>query len=147
MPTKTLSFPNARHLNQLYCGRAENLALVERQLGVTLATRDEWLKIDGPDTAIALAESFFNFLNDGRTQGLALRQPDFAKFLDAFARGEEAKLRALFAEPLVIATNRRSIVPKTIGQTRVLPQALSALYDRLHAVATELATGTTPASS
>ena len=34
-----------------------------------------------------------------------------------------------------------------IGQTRVLPQALSALYDRLHAVATELATGTTPASS
>ncbi len=126
MPSRTLSFPNARHLNQLYCGRAENLALVERQLGVTLATRDEWLKIDGPEPAIARTEAFFAFLNDGRTQGLALRQPDFAKFLDAFARGEDDKLRSLFAEPLVIATNRRSIVPKTVGQKLYLQAIQSA---------------------
>ena len=126
MPTKTLSFPNARHLNQLYCGRAENLALVERQLGVTLASREEWLKIDGEEAAVACAESFFNFLNDGRAQGLGVRQPDFVKFLEAFARGDEAKLRALFAEPLVIATNRRSIVPKTVGQKLYLQAIQSA---------------------
>ncbi len=125
MPTKTLSFPNARHLHQLYCGRTDNLALVEKQLGVTLATREEWLKIDGEEDAVARTESFFNFLNDGRTQGLGLRQPDFVKFLEAFARGEDARLRALFAEPLIVATGRRSIVPKTIGQKLYL-QAIQA---------------------
>jgi phosphate starvation-inducible PhoH-like protein len=125
MPTKTLSFPNARHLHQLYCGRTDNLALVEKQLGVTLATREEWLKIDGDEDAVARTESFFNFLNDGRTQGLGLRQPDFVKFLDSFARGEDARLRALFAEPLIVATGRRSIVPKTIGQKLYL-QAIQA---------------------
>ncbi|HQF37889.1 MAG TPA: PhoH family protein [Opitutaceae bacterium] len=125
MPTKTLSFPNARHLHQLYCGRATNLALVEQQLGVTLATREEWLKIDGEEAAVARAEAFFRFLDHSRAQGLVLRQPDFAKFLEDFARGEETKLRALLDEPLVIATSRRSIVPKTIGQKLYL-QAIQA---------------------
>ena len=125
MATKTLSFPTARHLNQLYCGKAENLALVERLLGVTLASREEWLKIDGTEDAVARAESFFNFLNDGRNQGLALRQADFVKLLEGFARGDDSRLRALFAEPLVVATNRRSIVPKTIGQKLYL-QAIQA---------------------
>ncbi len=31
-----------------------------------------------------------------------------------------------------------------IGDTRVLPQSLAAMYDRLHAVAAQLAAGTTP---
>jgi phosphate starvation-inducible PhoH-like protein len=125
MATKTLSFPSARHLLQLYCGRPENLGLVEQQLGLTVASRDEWLKLDGPETAVAMAESFFNFLNEGRAQGLTLRQPDFVKLLEGFARGDEAKLRALFAEPLVVTTSRRSIVPKTIGQKLYL-QAIQA---------------------
>src|SRR5690606_11590376 len=32
------------------------------------------------------------------------------------ARGEIEQLKALFAEPLVISTQRRTIVPKTLGQ-------------------------------
>ena len=125
MSIQTLHFPSARHLNQLYCGRPENLALVEKLLGAAVTTREEWLKIDGAETAVARTEAFFNFLNDGREQGLALRQPEFVKLLEGFAAGDEAKLRSLFAEPLVIATNRRSIVPKTIGQKLYL-QAIQA---------------------
>ena len=125
MSIQTLHFPSARHLNQLYCGRPENLALVEKLPGAAVTTREEWLKIDGAETAVARTEAFFNFLNDGREQGLALRQPEFVKLLEGFAAGDEAKLRSLFAEPLVIATNRRSIVPKTIGQKLYL-QAIQA---------------------
>jgi phosphate starvation-inducible PhoH-like protein len=36
--------------------------------------------------------------------------------LEGFARGEDSQMRRLFSEPLVISTNRKSIVPKTIGQ-------------------------------
>jgi phosphate starvation-inducible PhoH-like protein len=125
MSTQTLHFPSARHLNQLYCGRPENLALVEKLLGAAVTTREEWLKLEGEEAAVARTESFFNFLNDGREQGLALRQPEFTKLLEGFAAGDEAKLRSLFAEPLVIATSRRSIVPKTIGQKLYL-QAIQA---------------------
>jgi phosphate starvation-inducible protein PhoH and related proteins len=114
--SKTLHYPNARHLSQLYCGSEENLTRVERALAVRLVTRDEWLKIDGAPTAIAKAEEFFTLLNTGRTQGLAMRTADFIRLLENYTKDDGASLRSLFNEPLVIATKRKTVVPKTIGQ-------------------------------
>ena len=116
MSTKTLYYQNPRHLHQLYCGREENLLAVEKTFNVKLATREDWLKIDGADDDIARVEGFFTFLNDGRQQGLTLRNSDFTQLLDGFAQGNGAQMRTLFSEPLVITTNRKRIVPKTIGQ-------------------------------
>jgi phosphate starvation-inducible PhoH-like protein len=116
VPSKTLYYQNPRHLHQLYCGREENLLAVEQAFNVKLATREDWLKIDGAENEIARAEGFFTFLNEGRQQGLTLRNMEFAQLLEGFARGEDSQMRRLFSEPLVISTNRKSIVPKTIGQ-------------------------------
>ena len=114
--SKTLRYPNARHLSQLYCGSEDNLTRVEQTLAVRLVSRDDWLKIEGTDAAVAAAEEFFTLLNTGRTQGLALRTPDLLRLLAAYAKDGGVALRALFNEPLVIATKRKSVVPKTIGQ-------------------------------
>ena len=116
VPAKTLHFQSPRHLSQLYAGKEENLAHAERALGVKLVTREDWLKIEAPKEPLALAEEFFAFLNAARGQGMTIRTPDFARLVDSFAKGESDRWRALLDEPLVIATNRRSIVPKTIGQ-------------------------------
>ncbi len=116
MPSKTLYFPNPRHLHQLYGGRDENLGLVEQTLGVKLVTREEWLKVDGPSDAIARTETLFGHLNEARGQGVDIRTPDFTRIVDTFARGDDAELRALFGAPVVITTQRRTIVPKTLGQ-------------------------------
>lgn len=113
---KKLHFPSARHLQQLYGGKEDNLARVEQALGVRLVTRDEWLQIDGPAEAQARAGEFFDLLHAGRTQGLAVRTPDFLRLLQLYTRDSGASLRALFDEPLVIATKRKSVVPKTVGQ-------------------------------
>lgn len=124
MPSKTLHFPSPRHLSQLYAGREENLAHAERVLGVKLITREEWLKIEAPAAPLAVAEEFFGFLNSARGQGMTIRSPDFARLADSFARGDGIQLRALLDEPLVITTNRRSIVPKTLGQKLYLQSML-----------------------
>ena len=116
MATKTLHYPNPRHLNQLYGGRDENLAFAERHLNVKLVTREDWLKIEGDEKGVARTEELFGFLNEARGQGVAIRTPDFHRFVETIARGESAQLRALFGEPLVIATQRKTIVPKTLGQ-------------------------------
>jgi phosphate starvation-inducible PhoH-like protein len=115
--SKTLQFPNARHLSQLHCGSDENLVLTEKTLGASLVARDGALRIDGPVEAVARAEEFFNLLNEARTQGLALRTPDFVRLLQTYAAPDgPARLRTLFTEPLVISTTRKSVVPKTVGQ-------------------------------
>ena len=116
MATKTHHFPNPRHLNQLYAGRDENLAYAERAFEVKLTSREDWLKIDGSLGGITAVETLFGHLNDARNQGVVIRTPDYHRFVDMLARGEVEALRALFAEPLVISTQRRTIVPKTLGQ-------------------------------
>ena len=116
MPSKTLRFPSPRHLHQLYAGREETLAYAEQQLGVKLVTREDWLKVDGPDAAIANVDALFGFLNDARNQGVAIRTQDFHRFVDLIARGQIEQLRTLFGQPLVISTQRKTIVPKTLGQ-------------------------------
>jgi len=124
VPSKTLRFPSPRHLHQLYAGREENLAFAEQHLGAKLITRDDWLKIEGEEAAIARIESLFGFLNDARTQGVSIRTPDFHRFVETIARGEIDSLRALFGEPLVISTQRKTIVPKTLGQKLYLQSIL-----------------------
>jgi phosphate starvation-inducible PhoH-like protein len=124
MATATLHFPSARHLNQLYAGRPENLAAAERLLGVTLISRDDWLRLDGEAERLVAAETLFALLNEARTQGLAIRTPDFLRFAEGIARGEAADLRALFTNPLVVATQRKTIIPKTLGQKLYLQAIL-----------------------
>ena len=117
MASKTLRFPSARHLHQLYASREDNLAFAEKHLGVTLVSRDDWLQIDGPEASIAQMESLVGFLNEARTQGVQIRSTDFTRFVEMIARGESDHLRELFGKtPLVVATNRKTIVPKTLGQ-------------------------------
>ena len=124
MPAKTLHFQSPRHLSQLYAGKTENLAHAERALGVKLITREDWLKIEAPLEPLALAEEFFAFLNAARSQGMNIRTPDFARLVDSFAKGEATRWRTFLDEPLVIATNRKSVVPKTIGQKEYLRSVL-----------------------
>jgi phosphate starvation-inducible protein PhoH and related proteins len=122
--SKTLHFSNPRHLHQLYAGHEDNLTRAEQLLGVKLVTREEWLKIEAPAPAVAVTEELFTFLDQARTQGMTIRTPDFERILETFARGEGAQLRELVAEPMVIPTNRKSIVPKTLGQKFYLQSML-----------------------
>ena len=126
LSSKTLHFPSPRHLHALYAGREENLAHAERALGVKLISRDAGLKIEAPPVPLARAEALFSFLNDARGQGMTIRTPDFHRITDAFARDEGEQLRELTAAPVVIATNRKSIVPKTLGQKLYLQSMLVA---------------------
>lgn len=133
MSSKTLHFPSPRHLHSLYAGHEENLLHAERMLGVKLVTREDWLKIEAPAGTpaaaaakpIALAEALFGFLNEARAQGMTIRTPDFHRITDGFARGEGEQMRALIDEPLVIATNRKKIVPKTLSQKLYLQSMLA----------------------
>ncbi|HUR60478.1 MAG TPA: PhoH family protein [Opitutaceae bacterium] len=125
MPTKTIHYPSPRHAASLYAGREENLAHAERALGVKLTTREDWIKIEAPAEPLANAEALLGFLDRARSQGMTIRTPDFHRIADAFSRGEGAQLNTLLEEPLVIATNRKTIVPKTLGQKLYLQSMLA----------------------
>jgi phosphate starvation-inducible PhoH-like protein len=124
MATQTLHFPSARHLSQLYAGQPDNLAHAERLLHLGIVSREDWIRLDGEPAAVAAGEALFGLLNEARTLGLAIRTPDFHRFAEGVARGETAQLRALFTQPVVVQTQRKTIVPKTLGQKLYLQAIL-----------------------
>ncbi len=115
--SQTLRFPQIRQPAQLYAQDEANLLLASESFGVRLTARDDWLKADGPDEAVARAAAFFQLLAEGRAQGLAVRTADFTRLLALF-NGDDgpARMRALVTEPLKISTTKKSVVPKTLGQ-------------------------------
>ncbi|MGF1484442.1 MAG: PhoH family protein [Opitutales bacterium] len=115
-----LHFSSPRLLNSLYCGRESNLRKVEQTFRVTLVTREDWVRIDGPEEATAKTTELFKLLDLAREQGLKIGNADFDNFLAAVARGDAANLREVFDEPVVLRLKRKSIVPKTINQKRYL---------------------------
>ncbi len=118
--TKTLHFDTPRALDQLYCGRDDNLRLAEELLGVTLVTRDGWLRVEGDEPGVSKAERLFSLLQDSRKQGILLRSNDFVRLVRGVARDEEADFEAMVRDPVVVDLHRKTIVPKTLGQKQYL---------------------------
>lgn len=117
---KTLQFQNARTASQLYCGKVAHLKEAESQLGVTLVARDNWIQVTGSEASIANAESFFNYLNAARSQGMEIRKSDFIAILNQVVDGQTDALNDLINEPLVLNFPKKKIIPKTLNQKRYL---------------------------
>jgi phosphate starvation-inducible PhoH-like protein len=120
MPSHTLQFSSPRLLSQLYCDNEENLGKLENAFGVTLVTRDDWVKVEGKEAGIDKTQALFDFLEEGRKQGLAIRNSDFDYMLQTVRKGKTEELDELFQDPLVIKVRKKTIVPKTVNQKRYL---------------------------
>jgi phosphate starvation-inducible PhoH-like protein len=125
MVKKTLHFQNPRFLNQLYCGSEDNLALLEKTLDVQVVTREDWMTLEGSVEAVERAESLFDLLQEGRNQGLSIKNADYLHMLNGVANGYYEQFRSLFEPAVVIRTSRRTIIPKTMGQKKYL-QSIAA---------------------
>ena len=120
MPEKIIQFPNPRLLYDLYCGKEDNLAEVEKALFVKLVTREDWLRVEGNEAAIDKVEALFNNLQQGRSHGMVVNNTDFRNLLRAVANGHSKQMEGLYEKPLVIQVKNRSIVPRSINQKKYL---------------------------
>jgi len=117
---KTLYFQSPRQLRQLFANDEVNLRFLEELFGVSLVTRDEWLQIDGDEQAVSRVETLFKILQQGREQGLQIRNRDLRGIARSLKQGEEGALQSLFDSATVVKTRRKSIVPKTLNQKSYL---------------------------
>lgn len=120
MPSETLQFDSPRLLSQLYCDDEANLQKIEKDLHVELVARDDWLKIEGTSDSLEKTRQLFDYLEEGRSQGLKIRNSDFEYMLQTVRHGRVEELKELFEDPLLIRIRRKSIVPKTVNQKRYL---------------------------
>jgi phosphate starvation-inducible PhoH-like protein len=125
MPSETIHFSCARQLSQLYADDGRNLEDAEHSLGVSIASRDDWVTVEGKIEDIANLKAVFELLEAARAQGLRIRSSDFHYTLRCVAEGKGEELREIYRNPFVIKLKRQSVVPKTLNQKRYL-QAIDA---------------------
>lgn len=125
MPSETIHFSSARQLSLLYADDGRNLEEAEHSLGLRIASRDDWVTVEGKIEDIASLKAVFELLEAARAQGLRIRSSDFHYTLRCVSEGKAEELREIYRHPLVIKLKRQSVVPKTLNQKRYL-QAIDA---------------------
>ncbi len=95
-----------------------NLKRVEEVFGVSLITRDSWIKVeaDDPETVRrvkSFLEHLFRLHADTHNP---LRQMDFDLTLKSYSSGSPAELSNFFASKIRISRKRQEIVPRTRNQ-------------------------------
>lgn len=94
----------------------ENLALIERVLGVRVVVRGEELVILGNPEQVTLAEEVFNQLQDFYRAGNRLTLHEINYALKSVKAGERDALSRLAADISLVTFRGKQIKPKTLGQ-------------------------------
>ncbi len=106
-------------INAVFAGHlSANVKRAEETFGVTLITRDAWIKVESDDPeagkrAKAFLEHLFRLHADTRAP---LRQMDFDLALKSYSSGSPAELSNFFASKIKISRRRQEIVPRTRNQ-------------------------------
>lgn len=117
---KILSYANPMQLAEAYGNQYENIELAQQKFGITITTRDGWIRFEGDGGRVEDAARFFDTLANARKQGIRIRTPDFRNMLARATSGKLEEILQVFDNPIVINLKRKSIVPKNINQKKYL---------------------------
>ena len=120
--SRHVQFDDNSLLPMLYGQHDQNLARLERQLGVSLVSRGNQLAITGPEAAVAAASRALDALYERLKKGLPVDDGE----VDAVVRlardgsADDAGAAAVHRDDLAIRTRKRHISPRSPGQTAYL---------------------------
>lgn len=116
MSESTVYFDNAREAADVLGNDADLIRKAEEALGVRMAARDAWVRIEGGDESVERAVRFVETLRRARNRGIELQAPGRAYALRAFIEGREAELEAVHRCRIEVATALPPVFPRTFGQ-------------------------------
>jgi phosphate starvation-inducible PhoH-like protein len=120
-PPVQLQFEDNRLLPSLYGEHDRNLARIEAQLGVSMATRGNRIAISGPAGAVEIARAALTALYDRLKRGLEVDQHEIDAAI-RLARDAEAGqdgpslFGPLATEDLALRTRKRHVTPRSPAQ-------------------------------
>jgi phosphate starvation-inducible PhoH-like protein len=118
-PPVQLQFEDNRLLPSLYGEHDRNLARIEAQLGVSMATRGNRIAISGPPGAVEVARTALSALYDRLKRGLEVDQHEIDAAI-RLARDADTDDPSLFGpsgdEDLALRTRKRHVTPRSPTQ-------------------------------
>ena len=117
MESTTLHFDNARAAAALYHNDERLLREMEQHLGVQVAAREGWIRIEGEKPNTERAAGVFTQLDEARRAGTVIGAQEFRYALrSGDTPATDGKITDLAAERIVCSPRKAAVVPKTPGQ-------------------------------
>lgn len=115
-------FENGLSLNEIFAGHInKNIKQAGDQLGISLVSRDFWIKLSGTREKVNRAKEFLSELSHiFLLRNRHLDQNDFDQILKAFRDCRDDELKLLFAEKISVSPKKRDIVPRSKAQLEYL---------------------------
>ena len=117
MESTTLHFDNARAAAALYHNDERLLRELEQRLGVQVAAREGWIRIEGEKEQTTRAAGIFTQLDEARRGGAVIGKQEFRYALQSAEDNEpNGNITELAAEKIVCSPRKAPVIPKTPGQ-------------------------------
>ncbi|MBL9155120.1 MAG: PhoH family protein [Verrucomicrobiales bacterium] len=117
MESQTLEFESPHFLQSLFAHDHRLLEPLEQAFGVGIATRDGWLKIQGPPDAILMVEKVFEQLENARRRGGDITPQTFQLAIENVQQGRGSEeLEAMVDIRLLGSATRKPVRPRTQTQ-------------------------------
>lgn len=119
--TKQLSIAvDADHIPAIFGDYDENAKLIEEGLGVNLVSREGAIKAIGNEENVKLAARVIENLDEKLKRREKITKQDIGYFIELSLQGEEDKIKEILDDIIVVASNGRTLKPKTLGQKRYI---------------------------
>ncbi|MEM6916713.1 MAG: PhoH family protein, partial [Verrucomicrobiota bacterium] len=138
MPEQTIEFESPHFLHSLFADNVTLLREMGDALGINVATRDSWVKLQGEDEAVRAGAAVFEDLEVARREGGAITPHSFRYALNSAresmdtetqskegSENGEGKVSELFRHRLLAGGAKPPVTPRTKTQLEYL-QALNA---------------------
>ena len=98
----------------------ENIKLIERELGVSVVSRETELKISGEPEAVSVAERVFSALMEMARRGETVGVQTVQYVIGLAREGRESEVHAMGRDVLVITAKGKPVKAKTLGQKQYM---------------------------
>jgi phosphate starvation-inducible PhoH-like protein len=95
-----------------------NLKTIEREVGLAIAVRGNELTLVGPPDRVALGRSLIDQLYQLAKRGRPLASSDIARAVAVLAGDQNAQIKDVFRDTVLMASRARPIQPKGLAQKR-----------------------------
>ena len=115
-----LSFEDRDAFGQLCGPNDKHLKIVEELLRVSLVTRGNTVQIGGDEHDVAVARASLEQFYDLARQGYRLFPSDIPRGVRIVSSAPDARIADVFMDTIFVASGKRRISPKNLGQKRYL---------------------------
>ena len=97
----------------------ENIRMIEREMGVTVVSRDSMLKVSGEDAErVMLAVRVIENLMNLSAKGESITEQNVRYIINLVRQGKEGEVQSLAADVICITAKGKPIKAKTLGQKK-----------------------------